>query len=135
MSNKTQLQTNNDKLSELIQTLQTKGSGGAVLENCTVTMKALPGTITYQSVENGVSEYKTSALSSYSEITLSVQKGTLLHMLSTESATHFYSSSGCDLETAITIKIGSGYAYPAFIADDGFIELYSDSGSGGPEIT
>lgn len=40
MSNKSQLQTNNDKLSELIQTLQTKGSGGSgtSVETCTVTI-------------------------------------------------------------------------------------------------
>ena len=59
MSNKTQLQTNNDKLSGLIQTLQTKCSGnGATSETASVTFKAdfyisADGDLIYYRTENG----------------------------------------------------------------------------------
>lgn len=55
MSNKTQLQTNNGKLSELIQTLQTKGSGsGGGVETCTVTVGGTLDPVTATVLDNGV---------------------------------------------------------------------------------
>lgn len=127
MSNKTQLQTNNTKLTSLIETLQGKaagGGGGGSIETCTVTLDTSSASSDYHITTEGAGNLIWTTVEN-GEITLKSLCSPFHNAIST-----VYPSINCIKGTTIILGISTYLATDTFqFSCTGGVEIVSYGGN------